>query len=412
MQNPLIEQHLNEGRLDQAESLALHTLDRMPHDVSAKCVLMRVTAERGRVGEAMAALEKLAAESGSAEPLGYLAHYLARTAENDETRAQALALARESNERGAGVPVADVLLADEARILGDLDRARLLYDAALGRNPRLVSAWVGRGLVLRARGELADAEDALANAVQFGPERVDAWVELIVLERDAGAVEAARENLTIAMRHHPGHAALLEIKEGFDGNREADDVDNALEDVRQRLRNQDVAGAQAVVTRLISGARDDPRTLLARAEIVVTADQGDIPALIHDLMRYVRRDPMSWEHKSILARVLLRTSVLQNPRLAAHYAEDAWKMSGEHPRAGLGLVEAWATVGKFAFARALCERLAMGDGIEAMAAAALLASGDDEDAPLGEASAEGAPQSDVPQGEDFDTEATATMTSE
>lgn len=409
MQNPLIEQHLNEGRLDQAESLALHTLDRIPGDISAKCVLMRVTAERGRVGEAMAALEKLADESGHAEPLGYLAHYLAKTADNDETRAQALALAHESNRRGAHVPVADVLIGDEARILGDLERALGLYDGALGKNPRLVSAWIGRGLVLRARGELADAEDALANAVQFGPERVDAWVELIALERDAGAVEAARENLAIAMRHHPGHPALLDIKHGFEGDRVADDVDNALEDVRRRLRESDVAGAQAVVTRLISAARDDPRTLLARAEIVVTADQGDIPALIHDLMRYVRRDPMSWEHKSTLARVLLRTSVLQNPRLAAHYAEDAWKMSGEHPRAGLGLVEAWATIGKFAFARALCERLAMGDGVEARAAAALLASGDEEEAPPSEASAEEAAESEVPQDEDFDADPTATM---
>ena len=92
--NALIEQHLNEGRLDQAESLALHVLDRMPDDVSAKVVLARVIAERGRVSEAMTALETLAQQSGHPEPQGYLAHYLAMTAKHDDAREQALEMAR------------------------------------------------------------------------------------------------------------------------------------------------------------------------------------------------------------------------------------------------------------------------------------------------------------------------------
>ncbi len=129
-------------------------------------------------------------------------------------------------------------------------------------------------------------------------------------------------------------------------------------------------------------------------------------------MRYVRRDPMSWEHKSALARVLLRTSVLQNPRLSAHYAEEAWKTSGEHPRAGMGLIEAWATVGKFAFARALCERLAAGEGPEAMAAAALLASAEDEDvqppSSSEDLSEEEASRPSAEDGEAFDGDSTST----
>ncbi len=216
------------------------------------------------------------------------------------------------------------------------------------------------------------------------------------MERDAGAVDAARENLVLALRNHPGHARLLEIKADFDQDRPIDEVDEALLDVRRRIRENDFAGAQGVVTRLISGARDDPRTLLARSEIIVASDDGDIPTLVHDLMRVVRRDPMNWEYKTALGRVLLRTSVLQNPRLAVHYCEDAWRASGEHPRACLGLIEAWATMGKLAFARALCERIAGGVGPEADAARTLLYG--EPDAP------DAAGESVVPRGEDYGDE--------
>lgn len=372
MSHSMIEQHLSEGRLDQAESLALHVLDRDPKDVSARTVLARVAAMRGRVDDAMAALEALAKQTKSPEPQAYLAHYLAQGAQTDEARAHALALAHDARARGAHVPVAHALVGDEARAAGNFDGAMDLYDAALAIDPRLVGALIGRGAVLRERDELAEAEDALASAVQYGPERVDAWIDLVVLERDAGAEEAARENLMLALQNHPGHPELLEIKAGFDKDRPVDEVDEALIDVRRRIRESDFAGAQGVVTRLISGARDDPRTLLARSEIIVATDDGDVTTLVHDLMRVVRQEPMGWEYKTALGRVLLRTSVLQNPRLAVHYCEDAWRASGEHPRACLGLIEAWATVGKLAFARALCERIAGGVGPEAEAARTLL----------------------------------------
>lgn len=52
--------------------------------------------------------------------------------------------------------------------------------------------------------------------------------------------------------------------------------------------------------------------------------------------------------------------------------EEAWRTSGEHPRAGLFLFEAYAAAGKRAHALALGQKLAQGESAEAALVRALL----------------------------------------
>jgi hypothetical protein len=62
---------------------------------------------------------------------------------------------------------------------------------------------------------------------------------------------------------------------------------------------------------------------------------------------------------------MLRAGPLQNLRAGVAHCEEAFRTSGEHPRAGLFLFEAYAMMGKRPFAIALGKRIAGGDAIEA-----------------------------------------------
>lgn len=69
-------------------------------------------------------------------------------------------------------------------------------------------ACLRRARSLRARGQLRRAEAAFLEAIRSNPRRIEAWVELVELERRAGAHPAAERNLAEALRFFPGHAAL------------------------------------------------------------------------------------------------------------------------------------------------------------------------------------------------------------
>jgi hypothetical protein len=55
---------------------------------------------------------------------------------------------------------------------------------------------------------------------------------------------------------------------------------------------------------------------------------------------------------------------MQNVRMGLAHCEEAWRTSGEHPRAGLFLFEAYAVFEKRALALALGQKLSRGDGPE------------------------------------------------
>jgi tetratricopeptide (TPR) repeat protein len=367
----LLDKHLADGNLDQAEALARNILGRDPDDVVAKVAMARLLAAIGRLAQAEAELRQLAADNPHyPEPLAYLA--VLRQQAGDT--AEALALAQQCLALGGEVAAALAIVADEKLEQGFPDIALNLYRRATQQAPSHSGAWLGIGRILAFRGDLADAEEAYIEAVQHGPQRVEAWLELIALEREGGAVEVAAENLTIALRLHPGHPALIALAREQEQEGEAQDpVRRAIQAIRSMLLEKDFGGAKAALAELDDHYAGDPRLLLARADVVAMTGKGDATGLIHTLMRAIRDEPHAWEPKVAVGRLLLLQTPLQNPKLAAAHCEDAWHMSGQHPFAGLALVEAWAALGRVAHARAVCERLVEGDGPEAVVARNILA---------------------------------------
>lgn len=365
----LLEDHIATGRLDQAESMARHILDIEPEDLFAQVGLLRLKAAHGQLEEAMQEMEALVEQFPRKwGPLAYLAVFH-HTKGNDATARE---MARKAVGIGARVPGCDLILAEDCFDAGELDDALDFYERALAENPVMSSAWHGKGKVLWAQGELAMAEDALVTAVQHGPDHPEAWVDLVKLEQGAGAHEVAAENLVLALRAHPGHKDLLALKE-TEQLAEGDAFAESLLELRRRLYAEDIEGAHDELDGLITEHSDDPRLVVAKGELTLASDIGDIPTLVHELNRLIRADTMSWEPRSVLGRLLLRATPLQNLRMAVAHCEDAWRMSGENPHAAIGLIEAWAASGKRAYARALCTKVADGVGPEAKRARAILA---------------------------------------
>ena len=373
MSEDVLEDHLRAGRLQPAEAMARHRVDADRDDVGAKVALARIAFLRGATDDGIVQLERVLQKSPrEAEALAHLAVMLDK--KGDRTRA--LALAQRAVALGARVPVCDVLLADDARERGAHDEAQRFYERALQSDPKLALAWFGRGKVMHQQGELADAEDALARAVELAPLLLDAWVQLVTVEREGGALDAATDNLALALQSHPGHPTLLALK-AFDDKRKADSqdgIDRGLIDVRRLICEGNLDEALRLLDTLVDKAPGDPRFLVVDAEVAAITGQGDIPTLIHALQRQVRDRPTSWEPRAALGRLLLRAGTMQNLRQGLAHCEEAWRTSGEHPRATLFLFEAYIAHGKNRYARALAERLAQLDVPESGLVKSLLAS--------------------------------------
>ncbi len=369
-ENALLEKHLAEGNLDRAESVARHVLGIDPHDVNALVALARLDAARGRIDSALGQLKELVVENPRRpEPLAFLAVLTLHAGD----RAQALQLAKRSVSLGGDLAPALTLVADDLLDDGQQEQALRLYQRALRQAPTHSGAWLGTGRILAFRGQLAAAEDAYVQAVQHGPQRVEAWVELVRLEREGGAHEVAADNLALALRTHPGHPDLIELaRAGQGGDDDDDPVRQTIQRIRERLLGKDFAGAMLDLDRLVERYPGEPRLLLAKADVTAMTGKGQVPPLVHELVRLTRDQPNAWEPKVALGRLLLLSSPVQNPKLAAAHCEDAWRTSGEHPHAGLALVEAWAALGKRAHAHALLSRLAEGEGAEARVARDIL----------------------------------------
>lgn len=265
---------------------------------------------------------------------------------------------------------------DEALAMKLHEQAYEHYEAAVDSDPKCAEAWMGKGRVLRHWGRLGDAEDAYIHAVEASPQLVQAWVELIVLEFDGGAPEVAEENLAAALRLHPGHAELVALRARHQTPIEEGSAADVLAELRAALVAEDMDTALRALDYMFAELSADPLTVVARAEMYLAAGNDDPVDLIHALNRVRAEQPNLWEALSALGRMMLARSPLRNLRVGTALCEDAWRVSGEHPRAGLALVEAWSALGKDRLAHALCQRLAGGDGVEAEIARSWLAATD------------------------------------
>ena len=366
----VLEEHLQAGRLDPAEAMARHMLETNPNDPHAHVAWARIAALRGNVDEGIRRLERLLAQQPK-YPSGLA--WLAVLWGDKGDAERALLLARRAVALGARVAQTDVMLGDDALTRGALDEASPFFDRAVAQNPRVAAGWVGRGRVQRAQGNLAEAEDAFARAVEAAPLRLDAWVNLVEVELEGGADDAAFDNLALALRAHPGHPQLLAIKNAAEKKKlEGDPLEGALAEVRELIVTGDVDSAQRALAGIVAQVGMDDRITIVEVEIAAITGKGDVPSLINAANRIVRDRPTAWEPRAALGRILLRQSPLQNLRMGLAHCEEAWRTSGEHPRAGLFLFEAYATNGKRAHALALGQKLGKGSTAEATLVRGLL----------------------------------------
>jgi tetratricopeptide (TPR) repeat protein len=367
----VLEEHLQNLRLDPAEAMARHLLEQDGNDALAHVAWARISALRGNVDDGIRRLERLlAGKPKQPEALAWLAVFW-----NDKGDAErALLLARRAVALGARVAANDVMLGDDAIGKGVLDEALRFYDRAAAQNAKLASAWIGRGRVLRAQAQLADAEDAFARAVEVAPLRVAAWVNLIEVEIEGGAEDAAADNLALALKAHPGNRELLALKQNEERNKAQrdDPVERALTAIREEIYGGDTDAALRLLYAAIDDFPGDARTSIVESEIAAVCGQGDIPALMNALTRMVRDRPTAWEPRAALGRLMLRPGSMQNVRMGLAHCEEAWRTSGEHARAGLFLFEAYAVFEKRALALALGQKLAQGDGPESLVVRMLL----------------------------------------
>ena len=368
----VLEEHLQAGKLDPAEAMARHLLEQNPEDGVAHVAYARISAARGQIDDGIKRLERLlAGKPKQPEALAYLAVFWGDKGDME----RALLLARRAVALGARVAPNDVMLGEDAFGRGDLDEALRFFDRAVGATAKSALGWLGRGRVLRTQQNLADAEDAFARAVELAPLRIDAWVNLIRVELEGGADDAAQDNLALALKAHPGHPELLAIKHGEEQKRALrdDPVENALASIRRQIYSGSLELAQRELYALMDSAPGDSRCIVIEAEIAAITGQGDVPQLINTLTRLVRDRPTAWEPRAALGRLMLRNGSMQNLRMGIAHCEEAWRTSGEHPRSGVFLFEAYAVFGKRVHAVALGHRLAKGDTPEASLVRQLLA---------------------------------------
>ena len=107
-------------------------------------------------------------------------------------------------QRYGDAPALRLLQADGLRETGQLQAARALY-ASLTGGPQAAAAWHGLGLLAARAGDAAQAEQALARAVQLQPLNTDYLGDLGFARLRAGQLAQAREPLAMAAELAPGN---------------------------------------------------------------------------------------------------------------------------------------------------------------------------------------------------------------
>lgn len=243
------------------------------------------------------------------------------------------------------------------------EKALEFFERALSREKELVPALMGKAKVLWKQGALAEAEQVYIQVAEISPNLAKCWVELIKLEKEGGADQAAAENLASALRILPGNEKLIKLRKEQPSSDLPEEHEKLLESLRQTLNKGKLKAIKKVYQHLEATLEPDCIAMIvARGEVYLNLEEGNLPDLIHILTRFSRYYPDSWPVLTTLGRLLLRNGPLKNTRMAVALCEDAWRISGENKRAGIGLVEAWAATGKTRYAEALCVKLAKGKG--------------------------------------------------
>jgi tetratricopeptide (TPR) repeat protein len=300
--------------------------------------------------------------------------------------------------------------------LGDIDRARSHYDAALLVDPRATTALRGLRRIARASSDLVeatrqlDAELAVAGALErrpLGHYRVD--LLLASGEHDLARV-AVGELLDTAPSDVRALLAQLELA-FLDGR--ADEFGKALEQLAHAVSDNELRAAVQTARAMLAAHHDDPAAAAAWFAAAAESDPGSLAARLGAVRNQVRAgdgaaaasalldlaqqmtesDPTTaaafairaqyWtggEHAAQAAK-LASEALPADPLVARVSAQTALARAGEDPAAAGAALAAWAscpaTPAERAYAAARAAELDPGQGAELWATALRYDPGDD-----------------------------------
>ena len=189
---------MQEGRLDESETLLQARLQHQPDDPPAIRLLGEVNWRRGDMTEALALVERAVL---LAPGFDMARDFLIRLLLQSNRLPEALAHAEVLTASPLKNPGQDLLKASVLVRLGDQAGARALYESLLIRQPEHAQVWQNLGHVLKTQGEQDEAVRAYRQAVTHKPTMGEAWWSLANLKTvklnadDIAAMERALDTL-------------------------------------------------------------------------------------------------------------------------------------------------------------------------------------------------------------------------
>jgi tetratricopeptide (TPR) repeat protein len=181
-------EHLQNGRFDDAEKLAISITQEFPKDQFGWKVLGAVLKQTGRVIESLTAMQKsvqLAPDYAEAHyNLGNTLKELGRLDEAEGSYTQAIALKPDYAE-------AHINLGITLQELGRLDEAEASYKQAIAWKPDYAEAHSNLGITLQELGRLDEAEASLRQAIALKPDYAEAHSNLGITLQELGRLEEA-----------------------------------------------------------------------------------------------------------------------------------------------------------------------------------------------------------------------------
>lgn len=340
---------------DQAEGL-LHKQNE--RDPLTQCLLARLEIARRQTPSALEVLKMLTQSNpDNVEVRVHLAAGLFAMGHRKAATEQA----EHALHGGARHADLEVVLGADALRLGDVDEALACYDAALGQCPTYVAAWLGKARALTYTGAVGDAEAAYFRVVELAPQDPTAWRELIRLELNYGAHDAARQNFEAAR----GFLRRPEVLDEFAPHFVADDEPaedgfwEELNDLLSSAEKRPAAVIEQVFAQLSTKWRDDERFAAVRAATALLLSQpAQMTRSIHALTQLVKdKQHRRWQTLWLLGALQLSDTPLFHPHLAVTYLEEAVKMAFDNRLVVETLQDGYRRAGRERLAEALTERV-------------------------------------------------------
>ena len=195
-----LEKYFNNGRLNEAEKLAISLTQKFPKHQFAWKVLGIVLNQRGRITESLIPCQKavqLAPHDVDAHyNLGVTFEALDRLKESEASLLQAIALKPDFAEAHAD-------LGNTLRQMGRLEDAEAALTQAIALKPGFAEAHADLGNTLKEMGRFKEAEAALVQAIALKPGFAEAINNLGVVHTAMGKLEMAEAHLRKAITLKP-----------------------------------------------------------------------------------------------------------------------------------------------------------------------------------------------------------------